>query len=111
MTDIVEKRPVGRPTTYDPAYCEQGSYFTATFANDTYQFSKEVTLQNTSLAPVTLQGNLYPISNSTVTLDQNSMMKFAVNGEYLISGVLSLSNTTTESYVSNVVLGERANIL
>ena len=23
MTEVTEKRPVGRPSTYDPAYCEQ----------------------------------------------------------------------------------------
>jgi hypothetical protein len=70
-----------------------------------------VTLSRTSLAPVPLYGNLYATSGTTVTLDSNSLMRFTVNGEYLISGVLSLSNTATESYVSNVVLGERANIL
>lgn len=89
----------------------QGTYLTISYANDIYQFSNDVTLSRTSLAPVPLYGNVFTPQNTTVTLNQNSMMKFAVNGEYLISGVLSLSNTTTESYVSNVVLGERANIL
>ena len=94
-----------------PCNALQGTYFTVTPANDIYQFSNNSTLSRTSLAPVPLQGNLYTISNTSVILDQNSMMKFSVNGEYLISGVISLSNTSTESYVSNVVLGERANIL
>lgn len=88
-----------------------GTYLSASLANDIYQFSKNTTLSRTSLAPVPIQGNIYTNSNTTVTLDQNSMMKFAVNGEYLISGVISLSNTVQESYVSNVVLGENANIL
>jgi hypothetical protein len=94
-----------------PCTALAGSYFSATYANDTYQFSKDVTLSRTSLAPVPLVGNIGPILNSTVTLDTNSMMKFAVDGSYLISGVLSLSNTATESYVSNIAIGERANIL
>ena len=88
-----------------------GTYFSATYANDTYQFSKDVTLSRTSSAPVPLYGNIGPIINSTVTLDTNSMMQFAASGSYLISGVLSLSNTATESYVSSVAIGERANIL
>ena len=94
-----------------PCTALSGSYFSATVANDTYQFSKDVTLSLSSLAPVPLYGNIGPILNSTVTLDANSMMKFAVDGSYLISGVLSLSNTATESYVSNISIGERANIL
>ena len=94
-----------------PCTALSGSYFSATYANDTYQFSKDVTLSLTSSAPVPLYGNIGPILNSTVTLDTNSMMKFATSGSYLISGVLSLSNTATESYVSNVSIGERANII
>ena len=94
-----------------PCTALSGSYFSATYANDTYQFSKDVTLSRTSLAPVPLYGNIGPILNSTVTLDTNSMMKFATSGSYLISGVLSLSNTATESYVSNIAIGERANIV
>jgi len=94
-----------------PCTALKGSYFSATYASDTYQFSKDVTLSRKSLAPVPLTGNIGPILNSDVTLDTNSMMKFAVSGSYLISGVLSLSNTATESYVSNIAIGERANIV
>lgn len=94
-----------------PCNALQGTYITATPANDTYQFSNNITLSRTSLAPVPLYGNISATSGTTVALDSNSMMRFTVNGEYLISGVLTLSNTTTESYVSNVVLGERSNIL
>ena len=85
-----------------------GTYFVAVPANDAYQFSNNVTLSSTS---VPLYGNLYTTSGTTVTLDANSMMRFTVNGEYLISGILSLSNTATESYVQSVAVGERANIL
>lgn len=94
-----------------PCNALTGTYVAATPANDVYQFSSNVSLSSKSLAPVPLYGNLYTTSGTTVTLDSNSLMRFNVNGEYLISGILSLSNTATESYVSNVVLGERANIL
>ena len=97
--------------TNTPCNALLGTYFSATYADDTYQFTKDVTLSSTSSAPVPLYGNIGPILNSTVTLDANSMMKFAVSGSYLISGVLSLSNTATESYVSNIAIGERANIV
>jgi hypothetical protein len=94
-----------------PCTALTGSYFTITPANDTYQFSKPVTLSQTTLAPVPLVGNIGPILDYTVTLDANSMMKFSVDGSYLISGVISLSNTATESYVSNIAIGEGGNFL
>jgi Large eukaryotic DNA virus major capsid protein/Major capsid protein N-terminus len=94
-----------------PCNALTGTYVAATPANDVYQFSNNVSLSGTSLSPVPLYGNLYTTSGTTVTLSANSMMNFVFNGSYLISGVLSLSNTTTESYISNVVLGERSNIL
>jgi Large eukaryotic DNA virus major capsid protein/Major capsid protein N-terminus len=94
-----------------PCNAISGSYFAAIPANDIYQFSNDVTLSDTALAPVPLYGNIGPILNSSVTLDANSMMKFAMSGSYLISGVLSLSNAATEPYVSNIAIGERANIL
>lgn len=97
--------------TKEPCSALTGTYFTISHANDIYQFSNNVTLSQTSLASVPLQGNLNTISNTTVVLDQNSMMKFINNGEYLISGVLSLSNTVNESYVTSVCIGERANII
>ena len=94
-----------------PCNALAGTYIAATPANDIYQFSNNVSLSSKSLAPVPLYGNLYATSGTTVTLDSNSFMRFTVNGEYLISGILSISNTAIESYVSNVVLGERSNIL
>lgn len=97
--------------TNAPCNALQGTYLAASYANDIYQLSNDITLASSSLAPVTLQGNVFTPQNTTITLDSKSMLNFVQNGEYLISGVLSLSNTTTESYISNVVLGERANIL
>ena len=84
-----------------------GTYFTATPANDIYQFSSNVALSTTSMAPVPLYGNVSP-ANTSVILNPNSTMSFSVNGEYLISGVLSL---TDPSYISSVSIGERSNIL
>jgi hypothetical protein len=84
-----------------------GTYFSVSPTNDIYQFSNDVVLSRNSLAPVPLYGNVTP-SNTTVTLNPDSTMSFVVNGEYLISGALSLADT---SYISNVVLGEGANTI
>jgi len=84
-----------------------GSYFSVTPTNDIYQFSSNIALSGTSMAPVPLYGNVTS-SNVTVILNPNSTMSFTINGEYLISGSLSL---TDPSYISSVSIGERANIL
>ena len=84
-----------------------GTYISAIPTNDIYQFSSNVVLSRTSLAPVPLYGNVTP-ANSTITLNPDSTMSFSVNGEYLVSGSLSL---TDPSYISNVVLGEGANTI
>ena len=84
-----------------------GTYISAIPTNDIYQFSSNIVLSRTSLAPVPLYGNVTP-ANSTITLNPDSTMSFSVNGEYLISGSLSL---TDPSYISNVVLGEGANTI
>ena len=84
-----------------------GTYLTLTPTNDIYQFSSNVVLSSTSAAPVPLYGNVTP-SNQSVFLNTDSTMSFTVNGEYLISGTLSL---TDPSYISSVSIGERANIL
>lgn len=84
-----------------------GTYFSITQMNDIYQFTSNVALSRTSLAPVPLYGNVTP-ANSTVTLNPDSTMSFSINGEYLISGSLTFNDP---SYVSNVVLGEGKNIL
>ena len=84
-----------------------GTYFSIIQMNDIYQFSSNVALSQTSLAPVPLYGNVTP-TDSTITLNSDSTMNFSINGEYLISGSLIL---TDPSYISNIVLGERSNIL
>ena len=88
-----------------------GTYLSVSYVNDTYQLANDVTLQTKTAAQVPLFGNILPYSNSSVVLTQNSMLKFQVNGEYLVSGVLSVSNTATEQYIQSVSIGERANIL
>ena len=84
-----------------------GTYISAIPTNDIYQFSSNVALSQTSLASVPLYGNVNP-SNTTITLNPDSTFNFTINGEYLISGSLSL---TDPSYISNVVLGEGPNIV
>jgi hypothetical protein len=84
-----------------------GTYVSIIQMNDIYQFSSNVALSRTSLAPVPLYGNVSPV-DSTVILNPDSTMSFQINGEYLISGSLSLNDP---SYISNITLGERSNIL
>ena len=84
-----------------------GTYFTVSRANDIYQFSSNIALSGTSLATLPLYGNTNP-SNSTIALNPDSTLNFTVNGEYLITGTLSLNDP---SYVSNVVVGEGSNVV
>jgi Large eukaryotic DNA virus major capsid protein/Major capsid protein N-terminus len=84
-----------------------GTYFSVSPTDDIYQFSSNIVLSGTSMAPVPLYGNVTP-SNSLVKLNTDSTMSFTTNGEYLISGILSL---TDPSYISNISIGERSNIL
>lgn len=86
-----------------------GTYIAATPANDTYQFSSNITL--TSGTKVPLYGNTQPL-NSSVVLTPTSNVNFPVNGEYLVSGVLSVANAiisnTTEVYATSVTFGNTA---
>jgi Major capsid protein N-terminus len=88
-----------------------GSYLAASLTNEIYQFSNAATLSRTSLASVPIYGNTYQTAGVYVTMTGDSKFQFTSNGTYMVTGTLSLSNTTTESYVSNVALGERSNIL
>ena len=83
-----------------------GTYFTVSRANDIYQFSSNIALTGTSLATLPLYGNTNP-SNSTIELNPDSTLNFTVNGEYLITGTLSLNDP---SYVSNIVVGDGSNV-
>jgi Large eukaryotic DNA virus major capsid protein/Major capsid protein N-terminus len=92
-----------------PCNALPGTYVAATSASDTYQFSSNITV--TSGTKVPLYGNTQP-SNSTVTLTPGSNVNFSVNGEYLVSGVLSVANAvisnTTEVYATSVTFGNTA---
>ena len=83
-----------------------GTYVAATPANDVYQFSSNINVTSGSRVP--LYGNTQP-TNSTVTLTSGSNVNFSVNGEYLVSGVLSVANAvtsnTTEVYATSVTFG------
>jgi hypothetical protein len=83
-----------------------GTYISATPANDFYQFANNITMTSGSKVP--LYGNSSP-QNNTVMLSPSSNISFSVNGEYLVTGLLSVSNAvtsnTTEVYVSNVTFG------
>lgn len=87
-----------------------GSYFVVTPANETYKITSNIALSTTTNAEVPLYGNVAAVSAQLCTLYNDSTFKFNVNGEYLVSGVLSLSNPTTESYVSSVRIGDGSNI-
>jgi len=83
-----------------------GTYVSISPTNDFYQFSSNISISSGSKVP--LYGNTSP-QNFTVTLSQTSNINFSVNGEYLVTGLLSVSNAvtsnTTEVYVSNVTFG------
>ena len=84
----------------------QGTYITASPTNDFYQFSNNITISSGSQVP--LYGNTSP-QNFTMGLSPTSNISFSVNGEYLVTGTLSVANAitsnTTEVYVSNVTFG------
>lgn len=88
-----------------------GTFMAATYVSDVYQLSSAVPLSSTSFAPVPLYGNTLPISNTHVILNPDSTLQFTQDGEYLVTGVLSLSNTFPEPYVSNVAIQEGSNIV
>ena len=83
-----------------------GTYVSVSPTNDFYQFSRNISIPSGSKVP--LYGNTSP-QNFTVTLSPSSNINFSVNGEYLVTGLLSVSNAvtsnTTEVYVSDVTFG------
>ena len=83
-----------------------GTYLSVNPTNDFYQLSNNVTITSGSQVP--LYGNTSP-QNFTVSLNSESNINFTVNGEYLVTGLLSVSNAitsnTSEVYVSNVTFG------
>ena len=84
----------------------QGTYISVSIANDFYQFSNNVSISSGSKVP--LYGNTSP-QNFTMGLSPTSNISFSVNGQYLLTGTLSVANAitsnTTEVYVSNITFG------
>ena len=83
-----------------------GTYMSISPTDDFYQVSSDIIMTSGSKVP--LYGNTNP-QNFTVTLSPDSNINFSVNGEYLVTGLLSVSNAVTsntnEVYVSNVTFG------
>lgn len=83
-----------------------GTYMSISPTNDFYQVSSDIIMTSGSKVP--LYGNTTP-QNFSVTLSPGSNINFSVNGEYLVTGLLSVSNAvtsnTSEVYVSNVTFG------
>ena len=88
-----------------------GTYISGSYVNDLYQLSNNITLTSANSqygSRVRLYGNTSPL-NSTVTLTPTSNLNFSVDGQYVVTGVLSVSNAVTsnltEVYVTNVTVG------
>jgi hypothetical protein len=93
-------------TTSGSGNFTQGTYLSITPVNDLYQFTSNISVTSGSKVP--LYGNTTP-QNNPLTLNQTSNINFSINGEYLVTGLLSVANAvtsnTTEVYVSNVTFG------
>jgi hypothetical protein len=81
-----------------------GTWATISFASELYSLSNFIVNPTNSCVP--LYGNVAPVSSTSLTLAADSSFSFASAGEYLISGVISVSNTATEQYVANVSIGQ-----
>ena len=88
-----------------------GTYISGSWTNDCYQLSNNITLTNSNSqygSRVRLYGNTSPL-NSTVSLTPTSNLNFSIDGQYIVTGVLSVSNAVTsnltEVYVTNVTVG------
>ena len=81
-----------------------GTYFSISPVNDFYQVSTPATLNGTSSARIPFYSNIATPSGYLVTLEPDSTFKFSQLGTYLLSGSLSLSNTTPERYITSLSL-------
>jgi len=89
-----------------------GTYMSGTWANDCYPLSNNITLTSANSqygSRVLLYSNTSSPLNSTVTLTKTSNLNFSIDGQYIVTGVLSVSNAITsnlsEIYVTNVTVG------
>jgi hypothetical protein len=92
-----------------------GTYVTVYPASDFYTLTSNISgVVGPSSASVRLPltSNISPPENGSIIFDTtNSTFKFLTNGEYLVTGVLSLSASGPEPYVSNVSLREGSNLV
>lgn len=93
-----------------------GTYVTLYPVTDFYQLTSNISgvvgpSSGATVLPLT--SNISAPQNGSMTFDPaNSKFKFTKNGEYLVTGVLSLSSgTVQEPYVTNVSLREGANLV
>lgn len=84
-----------------------GTYLTISLANEIYQLANDIPASN----QLTLYSNVLPVLGGTIIMSPDSTIKFYDPGEFLITGSLSVSNTLTESYVTNVSMCEGANVI
>jgi Large eukaryotic DNA virus major capsid protein/Major capsid protein N-terminus len=91
-----------------------GTYVTVYPAADFYYMTSNISGIGPTSATTTLPltSNISTPENGTMTFNpSNSTFSFGTNGEYLVTGVLSLSGASQEPYVSNVSLREGANLV
>jgi len=93
-----------------------GTYVTVYPATDFYTLTSNISSivgPSSATTPLPLTSNISPPQNGSLIFNTtNSTFKFLTNGEYLVTGVLSLSASSgPEPYVSNVSLREGANLV
>ena len=86
-----------------------GTWATISYISELYSLSNFVVNRNNAKVP--LFGNVAAVSGTALTLSTDSTFSFSSAGQYLISGVVSISNTATEQYVANVSIGQGSTTL
>jgi hypothetical protein len=81
------------------------SYMSINKVEEIYRISSPIVM-NANPCRIQLYSNVTGTSNTAITLSPNSIVKFAKTGQYLVTGVLSLSS----GYVSSVSILEGSNV-
>jgi hypothetical protein len=84
---------------------QANSYISINPVDEIYRFSSDVVM-DANPCRIQLYGNVAVSGGTSLTLSPNSIIKFGQAGEYLVTGVLSL----TSGYVSNVSIWEGSNL-
>jgi len=84
---------------------QANSYISINPVDEIYKLSSDIVM-NSDPCRIQLYGNVSATGGTSLTLSPNSIIKFKKRGEYLMTGVLSL----TSGYVSNVSLWEGSNL-